>query len=113
MREVDRTRLIESLETKKRVKEISLSRIEPKMYNKINQVKKEIEVIEKEMANITGGGRSLEVSIKVKAIKNSTERIEAEGEPPRSIIRIANAFCTNLGLDYRILTGEELLANIM
>ena len=83
------------------------------MYNKINQVKKEIEVIEKEMANITGGGRSLEVSIKVKAIKNSTERIEAEGEPPRSIIRIANAFCTNLGLDYRILTGEELLANIM
>ena len=113
LREVDRTRLIESLETKKRVKEISLSRIEPKMYNKINQVKKEIEVIEKEMANITSGGRSLEVSIKVKAIKNSTERMEAESEPPRSIIRIANAFCTNLGLDYRILAGEELLASIM
>ncbi len=113
VKEVDRHRLIESLETKKRVKEISLSRINPKMYNKINQAKKEIEIIEKEIKNIIGGSKSLEVSVKLRAVKRSAERLEAESEPAKSIVRIANAFCTNLGLEYRILSGEELLANLM
>jgi hypothetical protein len=112
IRETEKRRLVESLETKKRVKEIALSRIDPKMYNKINQVKKEIEIIEKEMANILGGSKSLEVSIRLKAIKSSSDRVEAELEPTKSIIRIANAFCTNLGLEYRILSGEELLASL-
>ena len=57
MREVDRIRLIESLETKKRVKEISLSRIEPKMYNKINQVKKELRLRGRHVAKCVLNGQ--------------------------------------------------------
>ena len=113
MKEVDRQRLIESLETKKRMKEIQLSRTNPKMYNKINQIRKELEVIGKEISNITKGDKSLEVIVKLKAIKASGDRMEAELEPPKIIVRIANTFATSLGLEYKVLSGEELLENIV
>ncbi len=112
MKEVDKQRLVESLETKKRMKEIHLSRVNPKTYNKANQIRKELEIINKEIANITKGDKSLEIIVKLKSIKASKDRIEAELEPPKSLARIANAFCTALGLDYRMLSGEELMENL-
>lgn len=109
LREIDKKRLVDSLETKRRTKEISLSRLKPNSYDRINNLKRQIELIDSEISNICGGGKSFDVSINIKAISISDNVYESELNAGRNIETIANKFTASMGVDYEIVKGEELL----
>lgn len=112
LREIDKKRLIDSLDTKRRTKEISLSRLKPNSYDKINNLKRQIELIDNEISNIGNGGKSFDVSILLKAISASDSAYESELNVGKNIETIANKFAASMGVDYEIVKGEELL-NLM
>jgi hypothetical protein len=106
--EVDKKRIIDSLETKRRVKEIAMSRLKSNSYDKINNLKRHIELIDNEMANISAGGKSFDVSIRLTAISKSDSAYESELSASKNIEMLANKFSASMGVDYEIVKGEEL-----
>lgn len=109
MNEVNRNRLIESLETKRRVKEIALSRAGQKQYDKMNKLKREIAVLENDINNVIKGGKSFETIIKLRTFYVSDNQNEAGREAYRNLIRISDIFATSLGLEYEVVRSEKLL----
>lgn len=107
--EIDRTRLLDSLQAKRRMKEIALTRIPQKSYDKANKVKREMEMIENEIRNVQGSGKSFEVSLKLKSTAISRDEAEAGREAAENLVKVANTFSTSFGLEYEILKGEDLL----
>lgn len=110
--EVDKSKIIDSLEEKRRLKEIAISRME-KRYDKINGATREIEVLTKEINDIKASGKSYVTSIKIKALSNEANEFAACREAYDSLIGITNAFSASIGIDYRILSGEELASSIL
>ncbi len=109
LKEADRKRLLEGIEVKRRMKEISLSRIDPKQQDKINALRREIDILGVEIENITKSGKALDVIVKLSSFAKSEVEAEASRESAASIRHIADAFSASLGMDYEILRGEELL----
>ncbi|MDE1768434.1 MAG: hypothetical protein KGH64_03590 [Candidatus Micrarchaeota archaeon] len=109
LQEVDKKGMLDSLESKRRMKEIYLSRLKPNSYDKINSIRRQIEVIDSEMSNIIKSGKSFQVLMKIKAISKSDNEYESELAASKSIEMLANKFSASIGLDYQILKGEELL----
>ncbi len=107
--EVDKKRMLESLETKRRVKEIALSRLKPNSYDKVNNIRRQIEAVDNEITNLKSSGKSFDVEIQLKAISNSENEYEAEIDAAKSIEILANKFSSSIGVDYEILKGEELM----
>lgn len=112
LREADRKRIMEGLETRRRMKEISISRMDQKKQDRMNALKREIDILDSEIENVRKGGKALEVVMKLGALASSESRAEAARESSASIRHIADAFSASLGLGYEILKGEELLAFI-
>lgn len=107
--EVDRTRLIEGLETRRRMKEITLTRMSQKSYDKINKTRREMDLIEDEIKNVKGGSKSFNVILRIKTTSLAKEVSEAAREASDNLSKVANAFSTSFGLEYEILRGEKLL----
>lgn len=108
LNEVDKKRIIDSLETKRRLKEITLSRLKPNSYDKINNIRRQIELIDSEIANISNGGKSFDTSIILRTTSRSDNEYESELNVGRNIELLANKFSTSLGVDYEVIKGEEI-----
>lgn len=106
--EIDRKRISDSLETKRRMKEIAISRLKPNSYDKINNIRRQIEIIDGEIANIIGAGKSFDVSIKLKTFYRSESEYDAELTAAKNIESLANKFSASIGVDYEIMRGESL-----
>jgi hypothetical protein len=109
IKEVDSKRLYDTIETKKRMKEILLSRTDPKKHDKVNSLKREIDILESEISSIRTGGRALDMFIRVFAFANSGSEIEASREAYSNIMQIGDSFSAALGVKYEIANGEELV----
>lgn len=109
VKEADKEKMIETLDTKRRMKEITLSRIDSKHQDKINALKREIDILAAEIQNIRKSGKALEVLAKIISFGNSENEAEAAREASKNIKRIADSFSAALGVDYKIIKGEELL----
>ncbi len=109
LEEADRKRILEGLETKRRMKEIALSRLDQKKQDSVNAVRREIDIVSTELENIRKGGKALEVVMKLCASAESENEAQAARESSSGIRHVSDAFSASLGLDYRILRGEELL----
>lgn len=107
--EIDKKRILDSLETKRRVKEISISRLKPNSYDKINNLRRQIEIIDNEIANMGSGGKSFEVSIKIKTFSSSDSEYDSELTAAKNIETLANKFSAAIGVDYEIVKGESML----
>jgi hypothetical protein len=94
------------------MKEIALSRADPKKIERIGALRREITIINSEIENLSKGGKSLEVIAKLSAISRADRESSAASEASYSIKRVADAFSTALGSECRILKGEELLGLI-
>jgi hypothetical protein len=112
LREADRKRIIEGLEVKRRMKEIALSRTDSKLHDKINGLKREIDILGLEIENIRKSGKALEVVVKLSSFARSEVEVEAAREASSSIRHIADAFSASLGVGYELLKGEELLDSL-
>jgi len=109
VREADRRRIIESLDTRRRMKEISLSRMDSKRQDKINALKREIDLIGSEIQSLRKSGKALEVVARLSSFEEGESEAEAGREASSKIKHIADAFSAALGVEYDILRGEELL----
>lgn len=104
--EIDKGRILDSLETKRRVKEIAISRLKSNSYDKINNLRRQIEIIDNEIANMENGGKSFDVLIKIKAFSKSDSEYDSELTAAKNIETLANKFSASIGLDYEIMKGE-------
>lgn len=109
LREADRKRMIEALEVKRRMKEIVLSRLEPKHQDRINGLRREIDILSTEIQSIRKGGKALDVIVKLSSFGSAENEVEASREAANSIKHIADSFSAALGVEYELLKGEELL----
>ena len=107
--EVDSKRLCDAIETKRRMKEILLSRTDPGKHDKINSLKREIDILESEMGSIKSGGRALDMFVRIFAFANSESEFEASREAYSNIMQIGDSFSAALGVKYEIVRGEELV----
>ncbi len=107
--EADRGRILEGLETRRRMKEIALSRIDQKKQDRINALRREIDIIAAEIEGVVRSGKALEVVMVIRSYADSESRSAAGGESARRIKHIADAFSAGLGLEYEVLNGEALL----
>lgn len=110
LNEIDKKRLLDSLETKRRVKEIMLSRLKPNSYDKINNLRRQIEIIDDEISNIANSGKSFDVSIRLKAFSLSESEHESAYLSSKNIELLANKFSSSINVDYEVVKGEALLA---
>ncbi len=109
VREMNRRKILEMLETKLKIKEIYLKKINPGKYDKINSVKREIEIIRNEISNFKKSESSFDIAIKISSFAESTDSFEASSESGKKIEKIAAVFSSALNADYDILSGEALL----
>ncbi len=108
IKSVDRIRVIDGLETKRRMKEIEISRSDPQKYDRMNALKRELSVIEGELRNLREQ-KPLSIEAKLKTFGLSKSEIEASLESEKNIGRIASAFASVLGFECETLRGEALL----
>ena len=107
--EADKTKILENLRTKLRMKEIALSRIGERPQDKANFLRRQIDLINGDISSLASGGKSFQFVIRIKSICTSDDQDDAESYSARSIEILANKFSASLGLDYDILHGETLL----
>ncbi len=111
LKSVDQGRLLDSLEERRRMKEIEIARSDPKKYDKVNGLRRELALMESEIRSIRGG-RLLATSTKLKTFAKSTSEFEASREAARNAEQIANSFASALGFEHEILKGERLLEEL-
>ena len=107
--EADKTKMLENLRTKLRMKEISLSRVGEKSHDKAGYLRRQIDLINGDIASLASGGKSFQFVIRIKSICTSDDQNDAESYSARSIEMLASKFSASLGLDYDVLHGETLL----
>ncbi len=108
--QADKKRLIDALDTRRRMKEISLSRLDSRKYDRSNQLKREIQLIESDIETISKGGSAFDTVVKLKAMSTADSEAEAARQSLRSLERICDSFLAATKLGYDIIKGEELLA---
>ncbi len=109
MSEIDKKKVIEPLETKRRMKEIMLTKIKTDRYDKINNIKREIELLGSEIESIKSSGKAYDVSLFLKTTYISDNEVDATSQSYKNLERIADAFSAALKINYEIIKGEELL----
>ncbi len=107
--EVDKSKILENLRTRLRVKEIALSRINPESHAKVNSIRRQLEVINGDIESLASSGKSFQYEIKLKSIYFSMDRSEAELYSYKNIESLSSKFSAALGVDCEILSGERLL----
>ncbi len=108
--QVDKKKLLDALDTKRRMKEISLSRLDAVKYDRANQMRREIQVIESEMDSIRKSGKAFDTRVRLKARATAESEAEAARQSLRSLERICDSFLAATKLGYDIVKGEELFA---
>ncbi|MGC8479384.1 MAG: hypothetical protein ACP5M9_01815 [Candidatus Micrarchaeia archaeon] len=108
--EIDKKRIIEPLETKKKMKEIQLTKIKDGKYDKISALRREIDIITGEIENIRLSGKAYDVLLLIKAFGSSDSESEASSQSLKTLYRVADSFSAALKLDYEVLSGETLLS---
>ena len=107
--EADKSKILENLRTRARMKEIALSRLAEKSHDKAALLRRQIDLINGDISSLANAGKSFGFVIRLKSICASQDQAEAESSSARGIEMLAGKFSATLGVDYEILRGEELL----
>ncbi len=111
LEETDRERILEGLETKRRMKEIALTKTDRRRYDVINGINREIEFISSEISRMRSG-KTYSLLLRLKTRSRSKGMEEAALSSSRGMEHVAGAFSSAFGLRYKILSGEELLESV-
>ena len=109
VRKLDRKKVIESLETRRRMKELELSRSDGPDYKSASMIKRQIRAIENEISIISEGNEPIEALVKLKSFASGETEAEAARMSFRQLEQIANLVASSFKLDYVIATGEDIL----
>ena len=108
-KQVDKKAVLDALETKRRMKEIAISKINSRSYDKLSEAKRELNVFDGEIESIRDSGRSFQLAIKLKARAIASNESEACSAAYRNLEKVSASFSSVLGLEYEVLKGEALL----
>lgn len=111
-REIDKRMVLEGLETKRKMKEIAISRIDEKSYQKANEARRELNIIESEINSIKDNGKAFEIVLRLKATAKSANEAEVTKLSSKNLEHMASMFSTSLNLDYEVLKGEALMRSL-
>ncbi len=109
VRKLDRKKVMESLETRRRMKELELSRSDGPDYKSASMIKRQISTIENEISIISEGDEPVEALVKLKSFASGETEAEAARMSFRQLEHIANLVASSFKLDYVIATGEDIL----
>jgi hypothetical protein len=104
-------RMLDALEEKRRLKEIEIARSDPKKYDRMNELRRELAVIESEIRSVRGE-KLLALKMRLKTFAKSTGEFKASREASRNAEQLAKAFSAMLGLEHEMLSGERLLEEL-
>lgn len=107
--EVDKKQMLESIEIKVRMKEIMLRKTNSKSTDKINRIKREVNILNSELDTIRASQKAFQAVLRIKTFVDSANENEATRESYRNLIRIADTFSAALNVGYELLKGEQLL----
>jgi len=105
LKRVDKNKILDDLEEKRRLKEIEITRSDAKKYDRISNLKRELSVIEGEIRTIRGQN-PLAFSLRLKCFASARNENDAIRESSRNATQLASAFSSALGFEYEILKGE-------
>ena len=109
LREVDKRRITEELETKKKMKEIAISRTAVAKDSKLGAQKKELELINNELQNISGSKKALEVDMRIRTFSHSADDVDAGIKAYKELEKLISIVSSTTNLECEILSGERLL----
>lgn len=109
LKEVDKKHITEELETKKKMKEISISRIDISKGSRLNQQRKELELINNELQNISNSKKALEVDMRIRTFSHSDDEINVGIKAYRDLEKLISIISSTTNLECEILSGERLL----
>ena len=107
VRQIDARRFIEGLETRKRLKEIAIAKSSAKDYNRINVLKKELEIIKSELESVTKS-KPVELRIFLRIFSKGPSTFIVSKEARDSAISLGNSLAL-LGFSFEQLWGKKLL----
>ncbi|MGI0141982.1 MAG: hypothetical protein ACREBF_05050 [Candidatus Micrarchaeales archaeon] len=111
--ETDIKKVVDNLQTKRRIKEIELSKTPDAKPDSSNKLRREIAIIEGELFEITKGQRPTAVLLKLRSRARGRSEGEAANAALSQIEKLCNMFSATYNLGCAILSGEELLQNIV
>ena len=108
---LDRIKILDSLETKRNMKEIALSRIyqDPTDSKTAKDLKREIELIEHEIETMTGGAVPMHLIYYIATAAVSRNAYDAEERAKYQIRELANQIAAVTNSTFRIASGADLL----
>lgn len=109
LREVDKKHITEELETKKKMKEIAISRTTVSKDSKLSEQRKELELINNELQNILGSKKALEVDMRIRTFSHSNDDIDAGIKAYKGLEKLISIVSSTTNLECEILSGERLL----
>lgn len=112
VKEINPKKILDSFETKRRIKEIELSRVHPSKTEESGRIRRELGMIEGEISEITKGSLPIGVGIKLRCSATGASESEAANGAITRIDQLCSLFGTTYNLGFRHLSGEELLGSI-
>lgn len=107
LRKVDQKKILDSLETKRRMKELELSQAGSD-YKNINMIKRQISTLESEIELISHGDEPIEARIRLRCIAHAETESEASRISLRQVEHVAGIVAASFKLEYTVANGEDL-----
>lgn len=111
--EIESKKIIASYETKRRIKEIEISRTDPKKSDSLSKLNRELEVIEGEIVQLASGVTPTKALFKLKSSGKGASQSQAANLALSRMSTLLTLFSTTYNLSAKELVGEELLANLV
>ncbi|MDE1869794.1 MAG: hypothetical protein KGH71_02290 [Candidatus Micrarchaeota archaeon] len=112
VQEINPKRILDSFETKRRIKEIELSRVPHSKSEESSRIRRELSMLEGEIAQITKGSLPIGIGIRLKCSALGASEGEAANFAISRIDQLCSLFGASYNLSFRHLSGEELLGSI-
>ena len=109
---VELKKVVDSLETRRRIKEIEISKTEATKYQTISKLKRELNIVEGEIASLTSGKLPVETIVRLSSSSICETEGEAIGSVRNQVIQVCGIFSATYAVGYRLLAGEELLREL-
>ncbi|MDE1855977.1 MAG: hypothetical protein KGH49_01945 [Candidatus Micrarchaeota archaeon] len=110
--ERDTKKIFEDLQTKRRIKEIEISRTSLSKQDTLSRLKRELAIIEADLSSLASGRKPTEVTLKLKSAAMGASESQAANASFSQLEQLCSIFSAVYGLSWNIATGEELLASI-
>jgi len=105
------TKISDDLKTRRRLKEIELSKVGPKKGSDTSKIiEREIELIESEISSINSGSTPLKTNTYLLSFATSESRFVSQERALSQVKAIAGEFSAVIGASFEVLNGADLIS---